>query len=569
MTTPSTHLRLDGVSVSPAGRRVLTDVSLVVAAGERVGLVGENGSGKSTLLRAAAGLLVPDAGTVTATAPGGRVPTRGLLHQEPPFAPTTTVVTAVEDALAPVRRAAAVVEERALALAAAPDDAGAATAYAAAVEDAELAGVWDADARAATTLAALGLGAVPVDRPTGELSGGQRARLSLAWLLLRAPDVLLLDEPTNHLDDTATAHLRDVLLTWRGPVLLASHDRAFLDETTTGVVDLDPSPLPRALAGPLAAGDSGTGLGAARATTGTGGYTEHLLRRARERQRWGQRFRDEQEELGRLRAAVERDQVVGHDDWKPRTEGRAAQKFYADRNARVVSRRVSDARARLAELEEGQVRKPPAPLRFAGFGAVRERDAEPVLAAEDVHVPGRLAPTSLTVGPGEKWLVTGANGAGKSTLLHVLAGLLEPRGGAVRRAGRAGLLTQDVDLPDPRGRGAHRTVRQVWADLVGAARAEEVPLAATGLLSRHEEDRRVGELSLGQQRRLALAVLVADPPDVLLLDEPTNHLSLPLVSALEEAVEEHRGAVVIASHDRWLRRRWRGRHLSLHPVTDG
>ncbi|WP_369070604.1 ABC-F family ATP-binding cassette domain-containing protein [Kineococcus terrestris] len=568
MTNPSTHLRLDSVSVSFAARRVLTDVSLVVAAGERVGLVGENGSGKSTLLRAAAGLLVLDAGTVTATAPGGRVPARGLLHQEPPFAPTTTVAGAVEDALAPVRRAAAAVELSAAALAAAPDDATAATAYAAAVEDAERAGVWDADARAATTLAALGLGAVPGDRPTGQLSGGQRARLSLAWLLLRAPDVLLLDEPTNHLDDTATAHLRDVLLTWPGPVLLASHDRAFLDEATTGVVDLDPSPLPRELTGPLAAGDTGTGLGAARATTGAGGYSEHLLRRARERQRWQQRFRDEQEELQRLRATVEREQVVGHADWRPRTEGRAAQKFYADRNARVVSRRVSDARARLAELEEEQVRRPSAPLRFRGFGAVREHDGGPVLAAEDVHVPGRLAPTTLTVGHGEKWLVTGANGVGKSTLLHALAGLIEHRGD-VRRSGRAGLLTQDVDLPDPRGRGAGRTVRQVWADLVGAARAEDLRPSATGLLSRHDEDRRVGDLSLGQQRRLALAVLVADPPDVLLLDEPTNHLSLPLVGALEEAVEEHRGAVVVATHDRWLQRRWRGRHLALRPVADG
>ncbi|WP_293786860.1 ATP-binding cassette domain-containing protein [uncultured Aeromicrobium sp.] len=174
----SNHLRVDGISVSFADRRVLTDVSFVVAAGERVGLIGENGSGKSTLLKVAAGLMRPDAGTVRAVAPGGESPGIGLLHQEPPFGPMVTVGEAIESAVAGSRTAVAAVDRAARALAdAPPEDATAADAYARALETAERIGAWDVDARIASMLAGLGLAEVPRDRPTGRLSGGQRERI--------------------------------------------------------------------------------------------------------------------------------------------------------------------------------------------------------------------------------------------------------------------------------------------------------------------------------------------------------------------------------------------------------
>ena len=554
------HLRADGISLSFGARRVLTDVSLTAAAGERAGLIGENGSGKSTLLRILAGLLEPDAGTVRATAPGGRRPRIGLLHQKPPFDPGDTVAQALESAIAHIRQAERAVDQYATALADTPYSPTAMRDYATALQTAEDLHVWDIDSRIEALLDGLGLTALPRDRATQDLSGGQRSRLSLAWLLLSAPDVLLLDEPTNHLDDSATAHLRDVLASWPGPVLLTSHDRAFLDEAVTALLDLDPAPIPHAVAGDLIEDGTGTGIGLTRFT---GTYTDYLRARRDERARWERQYRDEQAELARLRRSVGENQTVGHHDWKPRTESRISKKFYADRNATVVSRRVKDARNRLADLDVHQIRKPPQELRFAGFQPGTATSSATVLTASGAGVKGRLAPTDLLVRAGEKWLITGANGAGKSTLLHVLAHRLDPTSGRVERAPglRIGLLSQEVDLPDPGKRGPQRTVAQAYEDLVGIARAQRTPVTDFGLLAGRDLHRPVASLSVGQQRRLELAVALADTPDILLLDEPTNHLSLLLVTQLEAAIRDHSGTVLVASHDRWLRRGWSGQTL--------
>lgn len=552
--------------MSFAGRRVLTDVSFTVSSGERAGLIGENGAGKSTLLRVLAGLLEPDAGITRANAPGTAAARIGLLHQEPPFAPGSTIAQAMEDAVAPIRTAERALDQAAAKIAEQPGEEHASRDYSRALEAAERLGVWEIDARIDITLDGLGVGSIPRSRETGSLSGGQQARLSLAWVLLNSPELLLLDEPTNHLDDDAVAYLGAALSGWAGPVLFASHDRAFLDEAATTLIDLDPSPLPQAVAGPLVADGTGSGIGVTRFT---GSYTQYLHARFDARDRWWQQYRDEQQELKRLRASVRESHTVGHENWTPRTEARAAKKFYADRNAKVVSRRVSDAQRRLEELEEQQIRKPPRELSFPGLTTDQNSLVVPhsghILSASEVAVEGRLQETSISISAGEKWLITGPNGSGKSTLLSVMAGGLEPTGGTVNRLGRISvkLLTQDTVLPDPYGRGSTRTAKQVYQEALGVDLAEQVPLGAFGLIAGRDENRPVGELSVGQQRRLALAVVLAEPPDLLLLDEPTNHFSLLLSTQLEAAIPEYPGAVVVASHDRWLRRSWQGQHLAV------
>jgi macrolide transport system ATP-binding/permease protein len=540
-TLTLTPLRADGVSVSYGDRRVLTDVSLTVAPGARVGLIGENGAGKSTLLRVLAGAELPDSGAVS------RPRRVGFLWQEVRFQPADTLATLIEDALAEVRAIERELEAAATALAG--DDPAAHARYDAALAAAELAEVWSIESRRDALLDGLGVGAIPLARRLDEVSGGQRSRFALAALLLGRPEALLLDEPTNHLDDAAAAFLESQLLGWHGPVLFASHDRAFLDSAATGLLDLDPT-------------RSGT-------TVFGGGYSAYLAEKAAERHRWEKQYADEQAELKELKHAV--DVTARSIAWsgKVRDNDKFVKSYKGNTLDRQISRRVRNADGRLDELTRTQVRKPPKPLGFsgipAGFQAASE-DGGSLLQADDLHVPGRLRLDRFAVEAQSRVLVTGANGAGKSTLLSVLAGRIVPLVGTVqrRRGLRVELLEQDVRFADPT-----QTPRRIYELALGERRAEAVPLSGLGLIAPRDLDREVGTLSVGQQRRLALALIMARPPHVFLLDEPTNHLSLTLATELEEALGEYPGAVVVASHDRWLRERWSGEVVSLRSATMG
>ena len=559
-STAFSHLRVDGLSKSFPDRRVFTNISFSVPHHDRVGIIGENGSGKTTLLRVLAGELTPDAGTVdTFTNSGGQLHI-GLLHQEPQFPVTMRITEVLETSVARLRAVEAEVDAAAQALAARPDQASV-DRYTVALEAAERLGVWDTASRIESTMAGLGLGELDRGKTIQQLSGGQRARLAMASLLLRTPDVLLLDEPTNHLDDRALEYLVRVISTWHGPVVIVSHDRAFLDNTVVSILDLDPAPRP------LTDDTSDDALHSSGVTRFTGTYTDYVQDQHDARQRWQHQYDQEQAELRRLRAAVDDNQVVGHSDWKPRTESRIAQKYYADLNAKVVARRVNDARSRLHALEQRQIIKPPQPLTFHGLNAadqpvdMNRETAEALVRVHDAEVDGRLAPVSITIRSRDKLLITGANGVGKTTLLELIAGHQQPTGGNVQRASdlQVGFLTQETGwegLTD-------LTARAIYEQSVGAERAVEIPLSTFGLLHPRDENRQVSTLSTGQQRRLGLAVLLANPPEVLLLDEPTNHLALSLVNELEASIQQYPGAVVIASHDRWLRGRWQGRHVHL------
>uniref|UniRef100_UPI0015F0C512 ATP-binding cassette domain-containing protein n=1 Tax=Pseudonocardia pini TaxID=2758030 RepID=UPI0015F0C512 len=303
-------------------RRVLDGVSLTAAPGRRIGLIGENGVGKSTLLRLLAGADQPDGGTVV------RPPDLGFLHQELPFGPAVSLAEVLDDALREAREDLAALDRLAAALA---DDPGLLEAYGERLERAEEHAAWDADRRATLVLDGLGLGDLEHSRTVGSLSGGQRGRLALAALLIRRPSALLLDEPTNHLDDAAAAFLEEQLRGLPGVLVVASHDRAFLDAVCTDVVDLDP-----AVAGPTRYG---------------GGYSSYQDAKRAERERWEERFAAEQEELRELRHSVGfTAHRVAHGRDMPDNDKMG----YGRRGQRIekqVSSRVRNAARRLAELE--------------------------------------------------------------------------------------------------------------------------------------------------------------------------------------------------------------------------
>lgn len=548
-SAPPSPILVRDVTRSYADRVVLRGIDLTVAPGRVVALIGENGSGKSTLLRIVAGQEPPDGGSVTTPADLGWLP------QDPQFPRGATVGSVLEDALAPLHDAVSAVATLGARLA---DEPQLATAYAEILEWAQLHEAWDADHRADVAAYRLGCGALARNRLVAELSGGERSRLALAALVTRRPTALLLDEPTNHLDDTAFGLVEELILSTRGPVLFASHDRVLLDAVADEVVDLDP------------AYDGGRGAEANRDGSGvvgqryTGTFSDYLDRQADARRRWEEAYAAQQDELDRLRAASRTTARRVAPGRGPRDNDKFIHAFKGQSVERTTARRVRAVERQIQAVERSLVPRPPRRIAFQGALTQAGQGSGPVVVVRDLAVPGRVALERMTVEPGEHWLVTGANGSGKSSLLQVLMGQIQPTHGTVEvHARRVGYLPQEVTYAEP-GLSAHVTYRRLLRSALGAEGLAGVPnLGELGLV--HPRDLRtpVAALSTGQQRRLALALVIALEPDLMLLDEPTNHLSLALAGELEETLGRSPGAVIVTSHDRWLRRRWDGPSLPL------
>lgn len=530
---------LDDVVRAPGGRPLLDGVRQSVSLGERIGVVGENGGGKSTLLRLVAGLDRPDAGELRVHAPGGT----GYLPQTPDLPPDHTVQDAVDHALAEIRALehALRTTEQALADAEPAELDGLLSSYGELLAAFEARDGYAADARVRAALHGLGIAHLAPDRLLGSLSGGEQARLGLACVLAAAPQLLLLDEPTNHLDTAALEWLEKHLCSHRGSVLVISHDRVFLERVATALWEVDPERRTVHRHG--------------------GGYAGYLRAKAAFRRRWERDYADWEREL-----AEQRELVLRAADGMAAGARRAVN---ADRVGgrhqrsveKQLSARVRQAKERVRRLEESPVPRPPEPLRFtarvAGGGGAGQDG--PLAALYDVTVGTRLDMPEFTVAPGERVLVTGPNGAGKSTLLRVLAGELRPDRGRCRRPARIGWLPQESRVTDP-----GRTLLDAFvAGRPGNPEEHRAALLGFGLFRPADLGVRVGALSTGQLRRLALARLLCAPVDLLLLDEPTNHFSPALVEDVEAALHGYAGALVMVSHDRMLTARFTGRRVRM------
>jgi macrolide transport system ATP-binding/permease protein len=511
-------------------RRVVDGLSLKVGPRERVGIVGENGVGKSTLLRLVAGTVAPHGGRVQKPAD------LGYLGQELSYDLAQTFGEVVGDALASARETLESLDESAHVLAAASpgtkESTAAANEYADRLELAQASDAWDAEHRAAAVLDVLGLGAVRSPQKLDELSGGERARLALAALLIRRPAALVLDEPTNHLDESAIRFVEEQLRAFPGAVVFASHDRAFLDAVCTSLVDLDAT-----ADGPVTFG---------------GSYSAYVEYKRAARRRWEHRYRDEQEEIRQLTETVAAGAKAVALDRSPRDSEKMGYGHRAGRVQSQIARRVRDARRRLEEAEAAQVAEPPPLLTLEAPAVALAADTGPIVELIDVTVAQRLHIDQMTIQAREKVLVVGPNGVGKSTLLGVIMDDVPYTGTVTRREGlTVALLTQHSRFTD-----VERSAEETYRHAVGDEVATRQPLAGLGLLTPREIGLAVGALSVGQRRRLALAQIFARPPHLLLLDEPSNHLSPTLLDDLESAFSQAPGAVVIASHDRRMRASW-------------
>ena len=503
---------------------VLDSVDLVVDGTSRIGVLGRNGAGKSTLLRCLAGLEVPTAGTVERSPPGLNV---GYLAQEPdPLGDETTAAYLR-------RRTGLATAEVAMgaALRAVGDHPGQAEleAYDDALARFLGLGGDDHDTRAPRVLADVGLDPGVLEAPLTRLSGGQRVKAGLAAILLARFDVLLLDEPTNNLDFDGLARLERFLATEERPVVLVSHDRAFLSAATTRIAELD--------------------LHTRRLAEYGGGYDAYVEERRRRREQAYADYDEARAERSRLEEAARQKR-----EWAASRRGERR----TDNDKALAGRRKERAtagatRAKAIERRLERLGDPGKPwegwdLRLSLQAGRRSGEVVASLAGATVRRGGfRLGPVDLELHWRDRLALTGPNGAGKSTLLGLLTGELHPEEGTVRLG--SGVVVGHLGQDRTPGPGTLLdAVRERTELSVEQARS----LLAKFDLGAEHLRRPEAALSPGERSRAGLAVLVARGTNLLLLDEPTNHLDLDAIEELEQALQGYDGTLVVVSHDRRL-----------------
>ncbi len=523
----SATLFLTGVAASFGAHTLFSGLDATLAPGDVTALVGPNGSGKTTLLRIVAGEHAPDAGTVRLAPPDATV---GYLPQSPPSPEETILGYALRRT--GVGPAQAAFEDAAAALASGRP--GADERYTRALDRWLALGGADLEVRLAEVLARLGL-AVDADRPLGTLSGGQAARAGLASVLVSRYDVLLLDEPTNNLDADGLDALTTFLEGLSTPVLVASHDRSFLDAVAPTVLELDyHQQAVNTYAGGWTDYRTAKALARSRAEDAYETYVERradLVERARRQNEWARQGRTKAGRLG--------------------PHQQLAKKFAED-SARRLDQRAARVRAAVDRLPEVEQPRKEWALRYTITPA--PDPAEVVLTLDGVVAGAgdfRVGPVSAQVVRGDRVALVGPNGSGKSTLLETVLGARPASSGRVSWGTRVALGTID------QGRGVisgPASLLDVVARAIGEADPAPVRtlLAKYGLGSEHIA-RPCDNLSLGERTRAALAVLQGRAVNVVVLDEPTNHLDVAAIEQLEAALVAFGGTALFVTHDRALR----------------
>ena len=497
------ELRVDHLTKTYGDKTLFNDISFLVQTKDKVGLIGVNGTGKTSLLNILAGYDSGELGEIK-TPHDFQV---SYLSQKNTLPADSTVLNAVFMGDSPLLRAVRTYEQALIDLEQDGENPLFQKQYAQAEELMERENAWLADTEAKTILHQLGI--TELGKKVGDLSGGQQKRVSLAQVLIQAPDLLLLDEPTNHLDFAAIKWLEAYLASYSGTLIMVTHDRYFLDRVSNRIFELAGGKLYEY----------------------SGNYQAYLLAKA-EREEVARKQEHKQKQLYKQELAWMRAGVQARG---------------TKQQARIN---------RFTELEENLASGNTEQLEFS-FG--NQRLGRKVLKLEQasfaINEQTILHNFGLLIQARERLGITGKNGAGKSTLLNILGGRLTLDAGVyeIGETVRLAYYTQQNEELDPNKRVIQYL--QETAEAVQTGNGETlsvVEMLERFLFPRSSHGTLISRLSGGEQRRLFLLKLLISQPNVLLLDEPTNDLDIDTLTVLEDYLQDFQGAMIAVSHDRYF-----------------
>lgn len=497
-------ITVDDAKFSYGDNLIFGDVSFAVNEGERVGLIGANGEGKTTLIKLITGELYPDSGRVIKKN-GARI---GYLEQNGGYDSGNTVYGEALSVFTAELAAVEKLEKLSQKLSSLDGYTPEYAAVSAQIENLNAYisshDCYSVEVKIKTVLNGMGF----IDKygqPVDTMSGGEKTRLKLAKLLLEQPDLLILDEPTNHLDISTLFWLEDYLASFKGAVLVVSHDRYFLDKLTTRILEIENKKL----------------------LSFSGNYSKYKVLKAERQARLLKEYEAQQEERAKLQD-------------------------YVDRNI-VRATTAKSAQSRVKQLEKMEILErpftpPKAPVyRFTYENSPYENVLN--ITSLNLEIGGKrlICGGQLQIKRGEKVALVGENGTGKSTLIKEIFKGANPQI-EIGRFVKLALYDQEgANL-----NGENTVLAELWERHVGLTQTEvRSALARCGLF---EEDmtKPVKSLSGGERAKLALCILECDRGNFLLLDEPTNHLDLPARESLEKALKSFDGTILFVSHDRYF-----------------
>ncbi len=493
----ASFLQIEDLTKSYGDRLLFADVTFGINEGDKIGLIAKNGMGKTTLLRCIAGQESVDSGTVTFTS-GLRM---GFLEQSPQLDENLTVTEACLQADSAVTQAIRTYEE---ALASGDD-----ARIAAASEAMDAANAWDYEDRLRQMLSQLGI--TDLNKPVGQLSGGQRKRVALAKVILEEPQLVLLDEPTNHLDIESIEWLESFLQRSRVALLMVTHDRYFLDRVCTRIIEIDRGQI----------------------FSYEGNYDNYLRRRR-------ERIEAMTAELAKVKNTLRREQ-----EWMNRQpQARAGKaKFRIDNFYDLKQRAAIDLRQRNVSLN---VKSSYIGSKIFEASHVSKRFGDKIILDDFNYIFSRY----------EKVGIIGHNGVGKSTFIKMLLGEVATDSGTwdIGTTVRFGYYRQDGMHFSP-DKKVIEAITDVADDIVlngGELRLNPSQFLQQFLFTPADQQKLIAKLSGGERSRLYLASVLLGSPNFLILDEPTNDLDIVTLGILEEYLTDFEGCVIVVSHDRYF-----------------